>query len=149
MKIVLLQDIKGLGKKLQVIEASEGYARNYLIPRKMAKLADNKSVSEAKSKVESEKYKKEQEIKKANEVKSILEKETLEFKIKVGKEGRLFGSITDKEIAERIKETHQIKIDKKKVTVKVPIKSLGVYTAEAKLYEGIVANVKISVIEAK
>lgn len=147
MKIVLNQDIKGLGKKLSVVEVSEGYARNYLLPKKLAIVADNKSVNEANNKKEAIQYKKDTDKEKAIELKKILELGYIEFKCKVGKNGKLFGSVTEKEICEQIKEKFNIDIDKKKILVDSAIKELGNYSVKIKLYEGVVAKLKIIVHE--
>lgn len=146
MKVVLNKDIKGIGKKLQIVEVSEGYARNYLLPRKLANIADNKSISEAKAKNDSASFKKQTEIKEANKLKEKLEKGYIKFKHKIGNNGKLFGSITEKDIAEEIEKVYNVKVDKKKITLKTVIKELGSYTADVKLYEGITAQVKISVV---
>lgn len=147
MKVVLNQDIKGIGKKLQTVEVSEGYARNYLLPRKLAQVADSKSVNEAKNKAEALKFKKETEIKEAKVLKEKLEKGYIKFKHKIGSNGKLFGSVTEKDIADEIEKVYGIKVDKKKVSLKIAIKELGTYTAQVKLYESIIANVKIQVVE--
>lgn len=147
MKVVLNQDIKGIGKKLQTVEVSEGYARNYLLPRKLAQVADNKSINEAKNKTEALKFKKETEIKEAKALKEKLEKGYIKFKHKIGSNGKLFGSVTEKDIADEIEKVYGIKVDKKKVSLKIAIKELGSYTAQVKLYESIIANVKIQVVE--
>ena len=147
MKVVLNQDIKGIGKKLQTVEVSEGYARNYLLPRKLAQVADSKSVNEAKNKAEALKFKKETEIKEAKVLKEKLEKGYIKFKHKIGSNGKLFGSVTEKDIADEIEKVYGIKVDKKKVNLKIAIKELGTYTAQVKLYESIIANVKIQVVE--
>ena len=145
MKVVLNQDIKGTGKKLQIVDVSEGYARNYLLPRKLASIADNKNINEANTKNEALKFKKKTELEAAKKQKEIIEKSYIEFKHKVGNASKLFGSITEKEIAEKIKEKYNIEVNKKKITLKVPIKNLGEYTADVKLYEGVVAKVKVAV----
>lgn len=145
MKVVLKQDVKGIGKKLQIVEVSEGYARNYLLPRNIATIADNKNVSEAKTKEEAVKFKKKTEFDAANDQKNIIEKGYIEFRHKVGDGGRLFGSVTEKEISEKVKEKFAIDVDKKKISLKTPIKQLGAYTADVKLYEGVIAKLKISV----
>lgn len=147
MKVILNQDIKGIGKKLQTVEVSEGYARNYLLPRKLAQVADNKSVNEAKNKAEALKFKKETEIKEAKVLKEKLEKGYIKFKHKIGSNGKLFGSVTEKDIADEIEKVYGIKVDKKKVNLKIAIKELGTYTAQVKLYESIIANVQIQVVE--
>ena len=146
MKVILNQDVKGIGKKLQTVEVSEGYARNFLIPKKLASACDSKSMSEAKSKNEAMAFKKSEDIKAANAQKEILEKKYIEFKHKVGDKGRLFGSVTEKEISEEIEKVFGIKIDKKKIALKMPIKNAGTYCAVIKLYEGITAELKINVV---
>jgi large subunit ribosomal protein L9 len=146
MKVVLNQDIKGIGKKLQIIEVSEGYARNFLLPKKLAVIADNKSVNESKGKIEAQKFKKNTEIEEANCLKNKLEESYVEFKHKIGDNGKLFGSITEKEIAEELKNKFSIDITKKKISIKFPIKQLGTYIVEVKLYEGVIAKLKVVVI---
>lgn len=146
MKVVLNQDIKGIGKKLQIVEVSEGYARNYLLPKKLAILADNKAVNEAKGKTDAIKFKKSEEIKEAEAKKAKIEKSYIEFRHKLGDGGRLFGSVTEKDIAEKLKEISNIEVDKKKIVIKNPIKQVGSYTVEIKLYEGIIAKLKLVVI---
>jgi large subunit ribosomal protein L9 len=146
MKVILNQDVKGIGKKLQTIEVSEGYARNFLLPRKMANLLDNKTANEAKNKLESIKFKKSTELDKANEDKKIIEKQYIEFKHKVGENGKLFGSVTEKEIACEIKDKFDIEVDKKKIILQDSIKELGSYMANVKLYEGVIAKLKINVV---
>ncbi len=146
MKVVLNQDVKGLGKKLQVIEVSEGYARNFLLPKKLAVVADNKNLNEAKGKISSQKFKKQTELENAKEQKKILENGFIEFRHKVGEGSRLYGSVTEKDIAEKIKEKFDIEVNKKKIVIKDQIKNLGTYTVDIKLYEGVVAKLKISVV---
>lgn len=146
MKVILNQDIKGIGKKLQTVEVSEGYARNFLLPKKLANLVDNKSSNEAKNKLEAIKFKKDTELEKANEDKKIIEKKYIEFKHKVGDNGKLFGSVTEKEIATEIKNKFNIDIDKKKIVLQDNIKEIGSYIASVKLYEGVIAKLKINVV---
>ena len=147
MKVVLNQDVKGLGKKLQIVDVSEGYARNFLLPRKLAVIADNKNINEANTKNEALKFKKKTEFEAAKKQKELLEKSFIEFKHKVGDGGKLFGSVT--EIADEIKMKFKLNIDKKKIVINVPIKQLGSYTVDIKLYEGIVAKLKIVVVGMK
>jgi large subunit ribosomal protein L9 len=146
VKVILNQDIKGIGKKLQTVEVSEGYARNFLIPKKMANIVDNKTSNEAKNKLEAIKFKKNTEVENANEDKKLIEKNYIEFKHKVGDNGKLFGSVTEKEIAEEIKKKFDIHVDKKKITLQDNIKELGSYIVNVKLYEGVIAKLKISVV---
>ncbi len=145
MKVVLNQDIKGVGKKLQVIDVSEGYARNFLLPKKLAVVADNKNMNLVQGKIDSQKFKKQTELEAANANKKIIENASIEFRNKVGGDNRLYGSVTEKDIADKIKEKFNIEVNKKKITVSEPIKALGTYTANIKLYEGVVAKLKIIV----
>lgn len=145
MKVVLNQDIKGVGKKLQVIDVSEGYARNFLLPKKLAVVADNKNMNLVQGKIDSQKFKKQTELEAANANKKIIENASIEFRNKVGGDNRLYGSVTEKDIADKIKEKFNVEVNKKKITVSEPIKALGTYTANIKLYEGVVAKLKIIV----
>lgn len=147
MKVVLNQDIKGVGKKLQTVEVSQGYARNFLFPKSLATPADNKSLNEAKTKIESQNFKKKVEIEEATKLKEKIEKDVLKFAIKTGENGKLFGSVTEKDIAEKIKEKYLLEINKKKIILKDHIKLIGNYEVSIKVYEGIIAKVKISVVE--
>lgn len=146
MKVVLNKDIKGIGKKLQVVEVSEGYARNYLLPKNLAVLANNQSVSEAKTKQSSLDFKKQTKKEEAEKIKNALEGQNLVFNVKVGEGGKLFGSITSKEISEEIKNSQGYEIEKKKIEIEGGIKTAGVYVAKIKLYEGITAIQKIEII---
>lgn len=146
MKVVLNQDIKGVGKKLAIIEVSEGYARNFLLPKKLASLADAKSINEATNKMTAINFKKKTELDAAKALKEKLEKTRIEFRHKLGEGGKLFGSVTEKEIAEEIKKKFDIKVDKKKVILKNQIKATGSYTAQVKIYEGVIADLKINVV---
>ena len=146
MKVVLNQDVKGLGKKLQSVEVSEGYARNFLLPKKLASVADGKNINEAKGKIDSQKFKKKTETEEANKNKEILEKGFIEFRHKVGEGSRLYGSVTEKDIAQAIKDKFNIDVNKKKITIKDQIKSLGTYSVNVKLYEGVIAKLKINVV---
>ena len=146
MKVVLNQDVKGLGKKLQVIEVSEGYARNYLLPKKLAVVANNENLNITQGKISSQKFKKKTELEAAQENKKIIENGFIEFKHKVGEGSKLYGSVTEKDIADKIKEKFNVEVNKKKITIDTPIKSLGSFTVSVKLYEGVVAKLKISVV---
>ena len=146
MKVILLADIKGVGKKDQIINASDGYARNFLLPRKMAVEANNENLAKLKSKNESKAYKKEMDIKEAKAVKEKMEKILIKMQVKAGGNGKIFGGVTAKEIAETLKKEYSIEIDKKKVLLPETIKNLGTFTVDVKLYEGIIAKLKIDVI---
>ena len=147
MKVVLTENVKGIGKKLDVVNVSEGYARNYLIPRKLAKPADNKSLSEANTKKEAIKFKEDTQRDLAIKKKQQIEQIELQFKLKTAEGGKLFGSVTSKEISDKLKETSNIEVDKKKIVLDDAIKQIGTYTAKVKLYEGIIANLKVIVLE--
>ena len=146
MKVILLADIKGVGKKDQVINASDGYARNFLFPKKLAVEANNENMAKLKAKNESKAYKKEMDIKEAKAVKEKIEKLTMKIKVKAGENGKIFGGVTSKEIAENLKKEYSIEIDKKKVLLPETIKNIGTFTVDIKLYEGIIAQLKLNVV---
>ena len=146
MKVILKQDIKGVGKKDEVINASDGYARNFLLPKKMGVEANAENMSKLKAKQDSNKYKKSVEKEKAEEIAEKLKHITLKISVKSGENQKIFGSITSKEIAENLKEQYKIEIDKKKIDLKEPIKVLGVRTVSIKLFEGVVATLKVQVL---
>ena len=145
MKLILTQDVKGLGKKDQIIEASDGYARNYLLPKKIAIQADNENMNKLQGRKDSAAHKKELEIENANNIAEKLSKMTLKIKVKTGDNGKLFGSITSKEISAELKNSYKIEVDKKKINLKEPIKEIGIFNIEIKLYEGITTKLKISI----
>lgn len=148
MKVILLQDVKSLGKKGELVKASDGYARNFLFPKGLAKEANAQAMNELKNAENAKQYKIETDIKKANEAKAMLEGETFKMTAKAGNGGRLFGSVTPKEISAEIKKQKGIDVDKRKITLDADIKAFGTYNAEIKLYNGIVAKVKVQVSEA-
>ena len=145
MKVVLNENVKGLGKKLDIVNVSEGYARNFLFPKKLATPADNKSVSEATTKKSAIQFKKDTDRENAQELKTKIEEIIVDFKVKTADNGKLFGSVTSKEISDELKKTSGIDVDKKKITLDDSIKTAGVYTAKVKLYEGVIANLKVRV----
>lgn len=145
MKVLLLQDVKGQGKKDQIIEVSDGYARNFLFPKKLAVVADNKALNEAKNKEASKQYKIETEKKNAQEIASKLAQVVVKFAVNAGTDGRLYGSITSKDIAEALDKQHGIKLDKRKIVMPDPIKAYGTYNFDVRLYPEIVGNVKVTV----
>lgn len=146
MKVILNQDVKGLGKKLDKVEVNEGYARNYLLPKRIATIADNKATSEANSKKQALQYKKDVEREKAMETKEKIEKAVIEFRLKIGEGNKLFGSVTNKEVKEKLAEVLNLNIDKKKIEINTQIKTAGMYEANIKLYEGVVAKLKLKVV---
>ncbi len=144
MKVILNQDIKGVGKKDQVINASDGYAKNYLFPKNLAVPADKGNMSKWQDRKDSAEFKKEEERKKAQKTKEEIENTTLVLSAKAGDNGKIFGAITSKEIAEELLKQKNIVIDKKKITIE-NIKNIGEYTAQIKLFEKIIAKLKIIV----
>ena len=146
MKLVLLQDVKALGKKGQLVNASDGYARNFLIPKGLAKEANAQAMNEYKNAENSKKYKQEQEIAAANSAKAALDGKTLEIKTKAGKSGKLFGAVTTKDVSLNIKQQFSLDIDKHKISM-TDIKDLGTYSAKIKLYTGITAELTVTVSE--
>ena len=148
MKVILLQDVKALGKKGDLVNASDGYARNFLFPKNVAREANAQAMNEYKNAENSRNFKIATEKKQAEDFKAQLEGKTFEMKAKAGQGGRLFGSITAKQIAEEIKKQYNINIDKRKVVLESDIKEFGSYKAEVKLYTGIVASITIKVSEA-
>lgn len=146
MKVILLQDIKNVGKKEEIINANDGYARNYLFPKKLAIEATNDNLAKLQAKKTSEANKKKAEIDANKEIAKKIEKIELIIKAKAGETGKIFGGITSKEISEELKKQYQFDIDKKKIVLKETIKNLGRFLAEIKFGEGINAQLKISVI---
>ena len=125
MKVILLQDIKGVGKKDEIINASDGYARNFLLPKKMAVEADKNNLNKLNVKKENEKQRKQNELENAKEIAEKMKTITLKIKAKSGENGKIFGGITSKEIAENLKEQYNINVDKKKISIQETIKMLG------------------------
>ena len=146
MKVILKQDIKGVGKKDQIIEAADGYARNFLFPRKLAVPADTGNLNNLKAKNESNAYRKGEDLKESKEVAERLKKITVKIPVKAGENGRLFGAVTSKEISEALKKDYNIDVDKKKILLSESIKNAGVTIVEMKLNEGVMAKVKVMVV---
>ncbi|MBO6233569.1 MAG: 50S ribosomal protein L9 [Clostridia bacterium] len=146
MKVILKADIKGVGKKDQIIEASDGYARNFLLPKNLAVEANAENMSKLKSKNESKAYQKEQEKEAAMKVADKLSKILLKMPVKAGENGKIFGGVSSKEIADSLEKEYKIKVDKKKIDLKETIKTLGVRTVEIKLFDGVIGKLKIDVL---
>lgn len=147
MKVILLENIKGVGKKDEIINANDGYARNFLIPKNKAIEANAANLSKLKAKQDSNAYKKSEEKKQAEEIKNKLSDITLTIKVKAGQNGKIFGGVTSKEISEQLKEQYKIDVDKRKIEVKETIKNLGIFEIDLKLYEGVTGKLKVNVIE--
>ena len=148
MKVLLLADVKGQGKKDQIVEVSDGYARNFLFPKKLAVPADAKVMSEAKSKEEAKQFRLKEEKAAAKALADKIGALTVKITASSGADGRLYGSVTSKDIAEKLKEQHKIDIDKRKLVLNDNIKAYGTYEIEVKVYPEVSAKLKVSVCEA-
>ncbi len=146
MKVILKADIKSIGKKDQVINASDGYARNFLFPKNLAVEANAENMSKLKAKQDSNAFKKSQEREEAIKTAEKLSKIILKIKVKSGGNGKIFGGVSTKEIAENLEKQYQIKVDKKKIVLNEAIKNLGMFDVEIKLFEGVIGKVKVNVI---
>jgi len=149
MKVILTQDVKGQGKKDQIIEVSDGYARNFLLPKKLAIPADAKSMNEIKKKEASKQHKHDVELAEAKAIAKKLEDLTVVFEYAQNADAKLYGAVTNKDVADLLKSKYGIDIDKRKITLTEPIKTFGSFTAEAKLFTDVTAKIKISVVSKK
>ena len=147
MKVILLSDVKKVGKKDEIVEVSDGYGRNFLIKQKLAIAVTEGSLHVLKSQQETKASNDEQLKQAAIKNKDILEKKEFEFKVKSGKEGRLFGAVSTKQIHEEVVKSG-INFDKKKIIDNQPITSLGYTNVRVELYKGVIATLKIKVVEA-
>ncbi len=146
MKVILKSDIKGVGKKDQVIDASDGYARNFLFPKNLAVEANKENMAKLKAKEDAVKYQKGVEKEEALKTADKLSKILLKIRVKSGENGKIFGGVSSKEIAQELEKQYKIIIDKKKVDLKETIKTLGTRTIDIKLYEGVIGSLRIDVI---
>lgn len=146
MKVILKQDVKGQGKAGQLVNVSDGYARNFLFPRQLAMPADAQAMNELKSKEEAAQYHARVEKEAAMAAAAQLADKTLKIQAKAGSAGRLFGSVTTKEVADALQKQYGITVDKRKISMD-DIKSFGSYTAEIKLHVGVVAKITVMVVE--
>lgn len=145
MKVVLIKDVKGTGKEGQIVEVSDGYARNFLFPKGLAKEATSRNISEAETKAKAELRRIKQEEENAKKAARELDGKKVAISVKTGEGGRLFGSVTTKEIAEKISEQLKIDIDKKKIVLDEPIKNTGEFEVEIKLFSQVAAKIKVIV----
>ncbi len=146
MKVILLDNIKGVGKKDEVINAADGYARNYLLPRKLAVEANAENMTKLNNKKEAASFKKDVEKQQAEELAKKLKGIMLKIRVKAGENGKIFGGVTSKEISENLKTQYNFIVDKKKIELKETIKTLGEFNVQIKLFEGVIANLKVEVI---
>ena len=149
MKVVLLADVKGQGKKDQVVEVSDGYARNFLFPKKLAISADSKALNEIKNKEASKQHKLDVEKANALDIAKKLESITVVFEYAAGPDKMLYGSVTAKDVADELKKKHGIDIDKRKITLAEPIKSFGSFKADVKLFSDVNGKISIEVTSKK
>lgn len=147
MLVILQKDIKKLGDKGDIVKVSDGYARNYLLPRGLAVEATEKGISHVETMKKQQQRKEENELKEAKKLVAKIEGQAIVLKAKAGEKGRLFGSITSKDIADSIKDKFNITIDKRKIDLPEPIKALGSYETEIKIYPGVNATINV-VVEA-
>jgi large subunit ribosomal protein L9 len=147
MKVIFLKDVKGQGKKGEIREVSEGYATNFLIPRKLAAAATEANVKQLDQQKKAEAKRRDLEKEQAQQLAQVLSEMTLEIRAKSGEGGRLFGSITTKQIAEELEKSKNISIDKRKMNLNEPIRSLGVTNVPIKLFPDVSATLKVHVIE--
>ena len=148
MKLILVKDVKSVGKKGDLINASEGYAKNFLLPRKLAVEATKSNLNDYELKQKSEAKRKQEELDKAQAIAKALEEQVVTITVKTGGNGKLFGSVTNKEVADAIVEQTKQDIDKKKVSIGDPIKMVGERTATIKLHPKVTAEVTIKIVEA-
>lgn len=144
MDVILKADVKGLGKKGQKVKASDGYARNFLFPKGLAVEANAQSLTELRNREQSNQHKIDVEVAAANESKTKLQGKTVKMTAKAGSNGKLFGSVTAKEVAGEIEKQFSVKVDKRKITMD-DIKNFGSYKIEVKLYTNIVAEMTVMV----
>lgn len=145
MKVIFIKDLKGQGKTGEEKNISDGYAKNFLIPKGYAIEATASNINDYKGKKDSEKFKKQQEVEKAEALKKQLSDITLNITAKCGDNGKLFGSITSKELSEKLKEQFNLEIDKKKIQLPDGIKTIGIFKIDIKLHQGIVGTLAVNV----
>lgn len=148
MEVILLEDVKSLGKKGDIIKISDGYARNYVLPKKLGIEATSKNLNELKLKKANDEKVAKKKLEEAKEFAKVLEQSTVEVKIKSGEGGRTFGSVSSKEIAQEAKKQLNFDIDKKKIMLEEPIKTLGVHIVQIKLHKDVTAKLNVRVSEA-
>ena len=147
MKVILLENVKKKGKKGDVIQVPDGYAKNFLFPQKLAKEATSQSLTELNNEKSSDEHRKEMEKAKAEEIAKIINEKIIKITSKAGKNGKLFGSVTTKDISNKIKEEFAVDIDKHKIVLESDIKAFGTYKFTVKLHPGIAAQMAVMIVE--
>lgn len=148
MDVILLQDVVSVGSKGEVVSVSDGYARNYLMPRHLAEMATPGRVAEVRRRYEAEETKTARDAERADELSELLAKTVLTIEAQAGEDGRLFGSVTAADIAGEIERSRQVKIDKKKIMLAEPIKETGDYMVEIEVHTGVKTSTKVIVSAA-
>lgn len=146
MKVILQEDVKKVGSKGEVVEVSDGYGRNYLLPRKLAVEANAANLNSAKAKAENKARKAQQEADEAKLLGAQLEKISVKIPVRIGKDGKLFGSVSGADIAKALKENHGLNVDKRKISVQGEVTGAGVYDAVVKLHPEVTTKIKIEVV---
>lgn len=146
MKVILLKDVKAVGKKDAIVEVSDGYAKNFLLKNKLAVIADARNMNILKTQESSRMYKKERDFEEAKKLAEKMKEMMLHFRVKAGEGGKLFGSVTAKDISDKLLSEYKIETDKKKVYLEDSIKTAGITTVEIKLFEGVTAKIKVEVL---
>lgn len=145
MKVILKQDVKGLGKAEDLVNVNDGYARNFLFPRGLAAEANASNINIMNTKKEAEKSRKDRELAQAKELAARLKDVVVTIRTKSGDNGKLFGSITSKDISDQLKKSYMIDIDKKKMVLPEPIKSIGNFEIEVKLYPEVTGKLAVKI----
>ena len=147
MRVILLEDVRGSGKKGQIVNVSDGYARNCLFPKKLAKEANKQSIKELNDAKESLKHKSEVQKIEAEKIKELINEKSIKILRKGGEKGKLFGAVTTKDISLEIKKSFDVEIDKHKIVLQDNIKSFGSYKFDIKIFPGIIASMLVMVVE--
>ena len=147
MKVILLEDVRSVGKKGDVVDVSDGYAKNFLLKKKLGTIADPKNMNDLKLKKANDEKRAAQNLAAARELSKVIENKTVVVKLKGGEGGKTFGSVSSKEIAQAAHEQHELELDKKKIVLNEPIKSFGVFEVPVKLHPEVTAVLKVSVEE--
>ncbi len=147
MKVILIQDVKTLGKKGEIVDISDGYARNFVLPKGMGLEATSKNLNDLKLQKANEEKKAQQQLEAAQELAKLLEGKEVVVKMKSGKDGKAFGSISSKEIATEAQKQCGLELDKKKIQLTDPIKALGIYDISIKLHAKVTGHLKVKVVE--
>ena len=148
MKVILQADVKKVGAKGDVVEVSDGYGRNYLLPRKLAVEANAANLNTAKVRAESKARKAQQEADEAKLLGAQLEKISVKVPVRIGKDGKLFGSVSGSDVAKALKDTHSLNVDKRKISIQGDVTGAGIYDAIIKLHPEVATKIKVEVVES-